>query len=136
MRILLVEDEQTLRIGLADDLRAEGYSVDAVEDGEKALMRAAAETFDCIVLDLLLPGRNGLCVCRELRASEVTTPMSSCCRWRRRRRGPWGRRCSLRNSMPGTTTLPHGRPTGANCCSCPAPGIRAKNRRWSVSDFI
>jgi two-component system alkaline phosphatase synthesis response regulator PhoP len=66
-RILLVEDEPGLVLTLSDLLRAEGYAVESASDGPTGLSRALNEGFDLIVLDVMLPGKNGLEVCRELR---------------------------------------------------------------------
>jgi two-component system alkaline phosphatase synthesis response regulator PhoP len=66
-RILLIEDEPGLSLTLADLLSNEGYQVEAAMDGFKGLERAVNGGFDLIVLDLMLPGMNGLEVCRELR---------------------------------------------------------------------
>jgi two-component system alkaline phosphatase synthesis response regulator PhoP len=66
-RILLVEDEPGLVLTLSDLLAAEGYEVESATDGPTGLARAANEPFDLIVLDVMLPGKNGLEVCRELR---------------------------------------------------------------------
>ena len=66
-RILLVEDEPGLVVTLTDLLMAEGYAVESASDGITALARAGAEPFDLMVLDVMLPGKNGLDVCRELR---------------------------------------------------------------------
>src|SRR5258708_13917415 len=74
-RILVVEDEPTLAMTLADRLEAEGYSVDLAPTGELALERAAADTFDLVMLDVMLPGRNGFEVCRELRQQRLEFPI-------------------------------------------------------------
>lgn len=74
-RVLLVEDEPGLVLTLTDRLQAEGYAIDAVSDGERALRVAAEERFDIIVLDVMLPGKSGLDVCRELRQQGVETPI-------------------------------------------------------------
>lgn len=66
-RILLVEDEPNLSLILTDLLTAEGYEVDTAKDGNTALAKGLNEKFDLIVLDVMLPGKNGLDVCRELR---------------------------------------------------------------------
>jgi two-component system alkaline phosphatase synthesis response regulator PhoP len=66
-RILLVEDEPGLVLTLSDLLRAEGYTVESAIDGPTGLAKAVNEGFDLIVLDVMLPGKNGLEVCRELR---------------------------------------------------------------------
>ena len=68
-RILLVEDEPGLVLTLSDLLAAEGHAVESATDGRTALARAAAERFDLVILDVMLPGKNGLEVCRELRRS-------------------------------------------------------------------
>jgi two-component system alkaline phosphatase synthesis response regulator PhoP len=74
-RILLVEDEPSLVLTLSDRLLAEGYKVETAGDGNTALERALAEPFDLILLDILLPGRDGLEVCRELRARGSQVPV-------------------------------------------------------------
>jgi two-component system alkaline phosphatase synthesis response regulator PhoP len=66
-RILLVEDEPGLVLTLSDLLSAEGYEVENATDGPAGLLRATKEEFDLIVLDVMLPGKSGLEVCRELR---------------------------------------------------------------------
>ena len=66
-RILLVEDEPGLVMTLTDLLTAEGYQMASAPDGLTGLARAVSEDFDLIILDLMLPGKNGLEVCRELR---------------------------------------------------------------------
>jgi two-component system, OmpR family, alkaline phosphatase synthesis response regulator PhoP len=66
-RILLVEDEPGLVLTLSDLLHAEGYDVESAGDGPAGLARAIAEPFDLLILDVMLPGMNGLDVCRELR---------------------------------------------------------------------
>jgi two-component system alkaline phosphatase synthesis response regulator PhoP len=74
-RILLVEDEPTLAMALCDRLEAEGYSVELASTGELALERAAADTFDLVMLDIMLPGKDGLEVCRELRQRRLDLPI-------------------------------------------------------------
>jgi two-component system alkaline phosphatase synthesis response regulator PhoP len=66
-RILLVEDEPGLVVTLCDLLAGEGYTVETATDGTAGLKRAIAEPFDLVILDVMLPGKNGLDVCRELR---------------------------------------------------------------------
>lgn len=74
-RILLVEDEPGLVLTLADRLKSEGYAVEAVGDGEGAVDRASAESFDLIILDVMLPGKDGFDVCREIRKRGNETPI-------------------------------------------------------------
>jgi len=74
-RILLVEDEPAIAAGVRDDLEFEGYLVDVATDGEEALARGLHGSYDLIVLDIMLPGRDGFSVCRELRASGIRTPV-------------------------------------------------------------
>ncbi|MBI4891496.1 MAG: response regulator transcription factor [Acidobacteria bacterium] len=66
-RILLVEDEPGLVLTLSDLLSAEGYQVDSATDGVSGLALALAEPFDLLILDVMLPGKNGFEVLRELR---------------------------------------------------------------------
>jgi two-component system alkaline phosphatase synthesis response regulator PhoP len=74
-RILLVEDEPGLVLTLTDRLEAEGYQVDSVTDGETAISRATGEPFDVILLDVMLPRRDGFDVCRTVRQRGVTAPI-------------------------------------------------------------
>ncbi|MCY4596694.1 MAG: response regulator transcription factor [Bryobacterales bacterium] len=74
-RVLVVEDEIGLRVGLEASLRIAGCEVATAADGEAALRHASQGEFDVIVLDLILPGKDGLEVCRELRANNVETPV-------------------------------------------------------------
>jgi len=67
MKILIVEDEQTLRDGLQDLLKAAGHDIEAVGDGRSGLELAGSGDFDLVVLDLMLPKMNGIEVCRRLR---------------------------------------------------------------------
>src|SRR5277367_799092 len=73
MRILLIEDEPGLLLTVSDLLTDAGYEVETAEDGESGLQAGASGQFDAIVLDLMLPRRNGLEVCRELRRKGIDT---------------------------------------------------------------
>jgi DNA-binding response OmpR family regulator len=75
MRILLVEDEPGLRDGLTDLLVGDGHEVEAVGDGITAAARGIAESFDLLVLDLMLPRLDGVEVCRRVRAARPGTPI-------------------------------------------------------------
>lgn len=66
-RILLVEDEPGLVMTLSDLLGSEGYTVESATDGAGGLAQALSGRFDLIVLDVMLPGKNGFEICRELR---------------------------------------------------------------------
>jgi two-component system alkaline phosphatase synthesis response regulator PhoP len=74
-RILVVEDEPTIATGLRDDLELEGFAVEVVDDGKVALGRILEEKFDLILLDLMLPGMDGLDVCRQARMKGNRTPV-------------------------------------------------------------
>lgn len=74
-RILVVEDEPGIALGLQDDLRLEGWQVEVIGDGIEAARLARAESFDLILLDVMLPGKDGLDVCRELRKAGLRTPI-------------------------------------------------------------
>src|SRR5262245_47509945 len=74
-RILLVEDEAGLRRTLTDLLLSDGYSVESSADGLAAQDLAIRETFDLIVLDVMLPSRSGFDVCRHLRKNGIQTPI-------------------------------------------------------------
>ncbi len=74
-KLLLVEDEPSLAIVLADRLEREGYSVATVDNGNAAIATALRDGFDVMVLDVMIPGRNGFEVCRELRSQGSTVPI-------------------------------------------------------------
>ena len=74
-RVLLVEDEPGLQLALTDRLVAEGYRVETAEDGNTAVRRATGEPFDVILLDVMLPGRDGFDVARTVRQQGVQTPI-------------------------------------------------------------
>lgn len=73
--ILLVEDEQALRSTLSVRLRGEGYVVDTAADGVEGFEKATTQPFDLIILDIMLPYRSGLDVCRDLRQAGLATPI-------------------------------------------------------------
>ena len=72
-RILIVEDDAAIAIALEDDLRLEGYEVEVVRDGESAIKRAREARFDLILLDVMLPKKDGFDVCREVRRVGVAS---------------------------------------------------------------
>src|SRR5215475_4729407 len=74
-KVLVAEDEPGIALGLEDTLRLEGYQVEVVTTGTTASRRALEERFDLILLDVLLPGKSGFDVCRELRGSGLETPI-------------------------------------------------------------
>jgi two-component system alkaline phosphatase synthesis response regulator PhoP len=73
--ILLIEDEQALRMTLSDRLQSEGYVVDFSPDGEQGFEKATTLPFDLIILDIMLPRRSGLDVCRDIRQAGLGTPI-------------------------------------------------------------
>ena len=74
-RVLLVEDEEGLIITLTDRLKSEGFDVIVARDGEQGQTRAMNDALDLIVLDVMLPKKNGFDVCRDLRREGVETPI-------------------------------------------------------------
>jgi DNA-binding response OmpR family regulator len=75
MRVLLAEDDPTISAFLVRGLREDHHVVDLVEDGLEAEAQAATGEYDLIVLDVMLPGRNGFEVCRRLRQQQIDTPV-------------------------------------------------------------
>ena len=75
MRILLVEDEPSAARMMAKGLREQTYAVDVAQDGEGALYQANVNDYDLIILDIMLPGKDGFEVCRELRAAGSPVPV-------------------------------------------------------------
>jgi two-component system alkaline phosphatase synthesis response regulator PhoP len=74
-RILLVEDEDALQMALGDRLRREGYSLDIASDGITGYQKAIANTYDLMILDIMLPERSGLDLCRDIRLSGIGSPI-------------------------------------------------------------
>ncbi|HNX82713.1 MAG TPA: response regulator transcription factor [Candidatus Omnitrophota bacterium] len=75
MRILLVEDEIKMASFIARGLKEEDYVVDVANDGEKALFQAEINPYDLIILDVMLPIKDGITVCRELRSRKISIPI-------------------------------------------------------------
>jgi two-component system alkaline phosphatase synthesis response regulator PhoP len=73
--ILLVEDEEALRMTLTDRLHSEGFAVDCAFDGVEGFQRATRLPFDLIILDVMLPRKSGLDVCRDIRQAGLITPI-------------------------------------------------------------
>jgi two-component system, OmpR family, copper resistance phosphate regulon response regulator CusR len=74
-RVLVIEDERKVLRGLERGLQAEGYEVAVASDGNEGYRMATTQPFDCLVLDLMLPGRDGLELLKELRATGKTMPV-------------------------------------------------------------
>jgi two-component system OmpR family response regulator len=75
MRILVVEDDTKIANAVRRGLEAEGFAVDLAADGDDGWWKATEGNFDLIVLDLMLPGRNGFVICRDLRAAGNWVPI-------------------------------------------------------------
>jgi two-component system alkaline phosphatase synthesis response regulator PhoP len=75
IRILIIEDDRAIRMGLEDDLKAEGYSVEFAVNGPEGLKKGMSPEYGLILLDLMLPGMDGLEVCKELRRKNINTPI-------------------------------------------------------------
>jgi DNA-binding response OmpR family regulator len=74
-RILVIEDEPSLGMAIRDELEFEGFEASVVEDGKAGLDRILAESPDLVVLDLMLPGKSGFEICREVRDRGMATPV-------------------------------------------------------------
>lgn len=73
--VLIVEDESAIAMTIQDRLEAEGYEVTVAADGDRGFAQAMSARWDVMILDLMLPGRDGLTVCRDLRAQGVHVPI-------------------------------------------------------------
>ena len=73
MRILVVEDEETIADIIATKLRAEKYEVDTSFDGEEGLYNALTNIYDLIILDIMLPKKNGLEILKEIKENDITS---------------------------------------------------------------
>jgi two-component system alkaline phosphatase synthesis response regulator PhoP len=74
-KILIIEDDKDIALGLEEDLTSHGFQVEAVGDGEKALHLSKESHWDLIILDLMLPGKDGFEICKELRFEGIKTPI-------------------------------------------------------------
>jgi DNA-binding response OmpR family regulator len=73
--ILIAEDDRNIAAGLVDTLESEGYRATATHDGDQALKALAAEHFDLVLLDIMMPGKSGYDVCRAIRAKDRNLPV-------------------------------------------------------------
>ena len=91
-RILVIEDEPSLSMAIRDELEFEGFEASVVEDGRAGLDRILADAPDLVILDLMLPGKSGFEICREVRGRGMDTPiiMLTARAWWM----PWIGRCS------------------------------------------
>jgi len=74
-KILVIEDEPQMRLGLRDNLELEGYEVETAADGDEGLLKAGTFGPDLVILDVMLPKKNGFDVCRDLRSKSNSTPI-------------------------------------------------------------
>ncbi|MBV9074605.1 MAG: response regulator transcription factor [Acidobacteria bacterium] len=74
-RILIVEDEEALRMTLSDRLRSEGYEIETAADGAAGLQKATEQAYDLVLLDVMLPRKSGLDVCKDIRAAGMAVPI-------------------------------------------------------------
>jgi two-component system alkaline phosphatase synthesis response regulator PhoP len=74
-KILVVEDDEVIRMTLGDRLRGEGYSVDFASDGEDGVKKATQGACDLVILDIMLPRKNGFDVCRDIRMAGIVVPV-------------------------------------------------------------
>ncbi|GMU96691.1 MULTISPECIES: response regulator transcription factor [Ignavibacterium] len=74
-KILIVEDEPNMRLGLKDNLEFEGFDVEIAEDGKDGLTKILENNYDLVIMDVMMPNMSGFDVCRNVRKSGVTTPI-------------------------------------------------------------
>lgn len=74
-KILIVDDEQNMRTGLKDNLEFEGYDVETANDGEQGLKKILDNSYNLIILDVMMPKKSGFDVCKEVRKAGITTPV-------------------------------------------------------------
>ncbi len=78
MKVLVVEDDKKIATAVKRGLEAEGFTVEVAFDGDDGLWRATEDAYDLIVLDIMLPGRNGYRVCARPARARATGRRSSC----------------------------------------------------------
>lgn len=118
MRVLVADDEQDMARALEAMLKSDGYEVDTVYDGQAALDFGETGTYDCIVLDIMMPYRDGLDVVRTLRSESVRTPFLSS-----RRKAP-KKTWSAGSTAVRTTISPNRSPWSSSSPAC-APSAAA-----------
>ena len=74
-RILIIEDQKDINDLISLNLRSENYKVEQVFDGDNGLIQASKNNFELIILDVMLPGKNGLFICQHMRANNIHTPI-------------------------------------------------------------
>jgi len=74
-KILVIDDEQNMRTGLKDNLEFEGYDVETANDGEQGLKKILENSYNLIILDVMMPKKSGFDVCKEVRKAGITTPV-------------------------------------------------------------
>lgn len=74
-KILIIEDQKDINDLIALSLRSENYTVEQVFDGDNGLIQASKNNFELIILDVMLPGKNGLFICQHMRANDIHTPI-------------------------------------------------------------
>ena len=74
-KILVIEDEESIRMALEDDFILEGYAVEVASDGFEGMEKAKNPEIDLIILDIMLPGMNGFDICKKLRSKNIQTPI-------------------------------------------------------------
>lgn len=74
-KILVIDDEQNMRTGLKDNLEFEGYDVETANDGEQGLKKIFDNSYNLIILDVMMPKKSGFDVCKEVRKAGITTPI-------------------------------------------------------------
>ncbi|HMN48433.1 MAG TPA: response regulator transcription factor [Ignavibacteriaceae bacterium] len=74
-KILVVDDEQNMRTGLKDNFEFEGYDIETANDGEQGLKKILENSYNLIILDVMMPKKSGFDVCKEVRKAGITTPI-------------------------------------------------------------
>lgn len=74
-KILVVEDEEVIRMALGDRLQSEGYQVEFASDGDQGFAMATEHAYDLVILDLMLPKKNGFDICRDIRMAGIIVPI-------------------------------------------------------------
>jgi DNA-binding response OmpR family regulator len=74
-KILIVEDEPSMRLGLQDNLEFEGYEIDTAEEGDIGLKKIMENSYDLVLLDVMLPNLSGFDICKTVRKKGINTPI-------------------------------------------------------------